>query len=121
MITTLRPLTENIIQDYAYYLKHKSTDQGANNYFARFKKVLRQAVKDKLLLQSPAIDITIVREENFKMEISTIEKIQKLANTEISNNEVKRTFLFSCFIGLRWVDIKDPQMGVYKFRKQITQ
>jgi site-specific recombinase XerD len=107
MITTLRQLNETIVQDYADYLKLKCTGEGANSYFARFKKVLRQAVKDKVLLQSPAKDITIEREENFKKEILSIEEIQKLASTEISNTEIKRAFLFSCVTGLRWVDIKD--------------
>jgi integrase/recombinase XerD len=107
VITTLRQLTENNVQDFADYLKHHCTGEGAHSYFARFKKVLRQAVKDKILLQSPANDVSIEREESFTKDILSINDIQKLASTEISNNEVKKAFLFSCFTGLRWVDIKD--------------
>lgn len=107
VITSLRQLTENNVQDFADYLKHNCTGEGAHSYFARFKKVLRQAVKDKILLQSPANDVSIEREESFTKDILTINEIQTLASTEISNNEVKKAFLFSCFTGLRWVDIKD--------------
>jgi len=108
-ITTLKQLTENIVQDFANYLESVCTGEGASSYFARFKKVLRKAVKDKVLLHSPASEITIKRDENIKKDILTIEEIQILANTEISNKEVRNAFLFSCVTGLRWVDIKDLQ------------
>jgi len=108
-ITTLKQLTENIVQDFADYLQSVCTGEGASSYFARFKKVLRKAVKDKVLLHSPASEITIKRDENIKKDILTIEEIQILANTEISNKEVRNAFLFSCVTGLRWVDIKDLQ------------
>ncbi len=108
-ITTLKQLNENIVQDFADYLKNECTGEGANSYFARFKKVLKRAVKDKIIFQSPALEITIERNDNFTKDILTIAEIQKLANTEISNLEVKKAFLFSCFTGLRWVDIKALQ------------
>lgn len=108
-ITTLKQLTENIVQDFANYLESVCTGEGASSYFARFKKVLRKAVKDKVILHSPASEITIKRDENIKKDILTIEEIQILANTEISNKEVRNAFLFSCVTGLRWVDIKDLQ------------
>lgn len=106
-VITLRQLNESILEDFADYLKQKCSGEGAHSYFARFKKVLRQAVKDKILLQSPANDVSIEREESFTKDILTIDEIQKLASTDISNKEVKRAFLFSCFTGLRWVDVKD--------------
>jgi integrase/recombinase XerD len=108
-VITLRQLTESIVEDFAEYLQRVSTGEGANSYFARFKKVLKKAVKDKIILKSPADDITIKRDDNIKKEVLTIEEIQILANTEISNKDVRNAFLFSCFTGLRWVDIKDLQ------------
>ena len=106
-VITLRQLNEHIVQDFADYLKHKCSGEGAHSYFARFKKVLKQAVKEKLLLQSPAHDVSIAREESFTKDVLSIAEIQKLASTDISNKEVKRAFLFSCVTGLRWVDVKD--------------
>jgi integrase len=106
-ITTLKQLNENIAQDFADYLQNVCTGEGASSYFARFKKVLKKAVKDKVILSSPANDVTIKRDESIKKDILTIEEIQVLANTHISNKEVKNAFLFSCVTGLRWVDVKD--------------
>lgn len=108
-ITTLRQLNENIVQAFANYLQIECTGEGASSYFARFKKVLKKAVKDKVILSSPANDVTIKRDESIKKDILTIEEIQTLANTEISNKEVRNAFLFSCVTGLRWVDIKALQ------------
>jgi integrase/recombinase XerD len=108
-LTTLKQLNENIVQDFADYLKSTCSGEGANSYFARFKKVLKKAVKDKVILSSPASDVTIERTDNFTKEILTIDEIQKLAYTDVSNKEVKNAFLFSCVTGLRWVDIKDLQ------------
>lgn len=108
-ITTLKQLNENIVQDFADYLQNVCSGEGASSYFARFKKVLKKAVKDKVILSSPANDVTIKRDESFKKDILTIEEIQVLANTQISNKEVKNAFLFSCVTGLRWVDVKALQ------------
>jgi len=108
-ITTLKQLNENIVQDFANYLQNVCTGEGASSYFARFKKVLKKAVKDKVILSSPANDVTIKRDESIKKDILTIEEIQILANTQISNKEVRNAFLFSCVTGLRWVDVKALQ------------
>ena len=104
-IVTLKQIDESIVQDFADYLKSISTGEGASSYFARFKKVLRRAVKDKHLQQSPAEDITIERDNTLKKDILTIAEIQTLASTDISNTQIKKAFLFSCFTGLRWVDV----------------
>ena len=106
-VTALRHLTEAMVQDFADYLKEECSGECASSYFARFKKVLKQAVREKVLLSNPASDVSIERDESIKKEILTIEEIQQLASTEITNNEIKRAFLFSCFTGLRWVDIKE--------------
>ncbi|MBK7041525.1 MAG: site-specific integrase [Bacteroidetes bacterium] len=108
-ITTLKNLDERTIEAFADYLQHVCTGEGASSYFARFKKVLKQAVKEKIILQSPASEITIVRDESLKRSPNNSGYSKKLANTEITNQVIKKAFLFSCFTGLRWVDIKDLQ------------
>jgi integrase len=35
-----------------------------------------------------------------------MEEIKKLSQTETSNEQIKRAFLFSCMTGLRWADVK---------------
>lgn len=108
-ITTMKQITESIVEDFAESLKSELKGEGPSSYFARFKKVLKRAVKDKVIIQNPASEVTITRENNITKEILTMPEIQELASTELSNEEVKKAFLFSCFTGLRWVDIKDLQ------------
>lgn len=102
---SMKTLNDKMVFDFAEFLKEKCFGEGAASYFARFKKVLKYAVRDKVILSSPAMDITIARDESIKKDILTFDEIRKLATIQVTNDEVKRAFLFSCFTGLRWVDI----------------
>ena len=104
-----KQLDENIVFKFSEYLKEYCTGEGASSYFARYKKVLKQAVREKFLLINPAMDITIKRDESIRKDVLTIKEIQSLVNTSISNQDVRNAFLFSCFTGLRWVDIAELQ------------
>jgi integrase/recombinase XerD len=119
VVGTLKQLTESIVQDFADYLKDKCKGEGANSYFARFKKVLNRAVKDKIITQSPAFDVTIKRDVTLKKDVLTIDEIQLLANTDVSYKEIRVAFLFSCFTGLRWVDIKNLRWKHIDLRNKI--
>ena len=108
-ITNFKQLTENIIQNFADYLLQTSKGEGVASCFKRFKRVLKKATKEKIMLGNPAADVTIKNEGSLTKDILTIEEIQKLADVPVTNNEVKRAFLFCCFTGLRWVDVKAMQ------------
>ena len=102
---TSKQVNETLIIGYKDYLEEKCKGEGAASYFARFKKILKQAVRDKLFLVSPASEITIKKGDSFTKDILTSEEIQKLASAKCPNQEVKRAFLFSCLTGLRFVDV----------------
>jgi len=102
---SVRGLTEVMVRDFAEYLQNKCEGEGAASYFARFKKMLKQAIREKIILVNPAIEVTIKRDESITKDILTLAEIQKLANTETANESIKQAFLFSCFTGLRWVDV----------------
>lgn len=106
---TVKGLTEVMVMDFADYLKDKCTGEGACSYFARFKKVLKHAVREKIILVSPAAEVTIKRDDSISKDILTLDEIQLLASTETANEELKQAFLFSCFTGLRWVDVSALQ------------
>ena len=106
VLTTMKKLNSGIVSDFADYLKSTCKGEGANSYFARFKKVLNKAVKDGLITKSPADGIVIKKDNSRMKDVLTIEEIQLLANVEIGNSQVKNAFLFCCFTGLRWSDIK---------------
>lgn len=102
---TMQQLDENIVFKYSEYLKLKCEGEGASSYFARFKKMLKQAMRERILTLNPATDITIKRDDSIQKDVLSIEEIKKLANTPISNTNVRNAFLFSCYTGLRWIDI----------------
>jgi integrase/recombinase XerD len=104
---TMKQLTENIIFNYAEHLKATSEGEGACSYFARFKKMIKQAVREKVLLSNPAADISIAREESIIKDVLTIEEIGMLAAKPITNKQVRNAFLFCCFTGLSWIDVKE--------------
>jgi len=101
----LNQVTESVAYDFKGYLEHSLHGESPANYFSKFKKVIKQACRDKLIMINPTTDITIKRNEGLKKEVLTIEDIHLLAATPITNEYVKKAFLFSCLTGLRFCDI----------------
>jgi site-specific recombinase XerD len=116
---TMKQLTENIVHRYAEYLSDVSEGEGASSYFKRFKKMIKQALREKVILNNPAADVSIRRDESLVKSVLTIEEIQMLANTEISNKEVRNAFLFCCFTGLAWIDVKDLKWRHINLRNEL--
>jgi site-specific recombinase XerD len=100
-------INDVIISDFQEYLRERSTGEGASSYFARFKKMMKQAYRQKLMDRNPAADVPTIQGKAKRKDTLTIEEIQILAATSTESTEVKRAFLFSCVTGLRWIDIKN--------------
>jgi len=102
-----RKINETLINNFKEYLESKLSGETPSNYFKKFKKVLLHGVREKIFLRNPAEGISIHKKEGIKKDILTTAEIQKLANTKVTNAEVKRAFLFSCNTGLRFCDVKE--------------
>lgn len=103
---TFGQINETIIANYQDYLKAHSQGEGASSYFARFKKMMKQAKRDKLIAHNPAEDVKTRGGKPKKRDILTLEEIQLLAKTHTDSEEVKRAALFSCVTGFAWIDVK---------------
>lgn len=89
-----------------YLLKHFN-EETPYNYFMRFKRVIKAASKDGYFRNNPAEDVIAKSNRNKKIkEILTADEYQQLLNTNCGNYEVKKAFVFSLYIGLRWADVK---------------
>ena len=129
-ITSLqgKDIKENLIFQYKEYLLNDSglNGESPNSYFRRFKKLLKQAQRDKIVKGEPAKDITIkVNKNAFTKDVLTIEDLQNLNNTHCNNDQIKRAFLFSSMTGLRFVDVKQIKWnnidkGVLKYTQEKT-
>lgn len=106
-LITAKEITETLCNDFKEYLSQNLHGESPSTYFARFKKMIRQAKRDKIFRENPTEDI-----RNFKTQISmekdvlTIDELQLMANAHCGNEEVKKAFLFCCNTGLRFVDVK---------------
>ncbi len=116
---TMKQLTENIVHKYAEYLSETSEGEGASSYFKRFKKMIKQAVREKVILNNPATDVTIKKDDSIVKDVLTIEEIKILAGTPISNAQVRNAFLFCCFTGLSWIDVKELKWKHINLRNKL--
>ena len=76
----------------------------------KLKAVLNRAVKEKIIPFSPAKFVKVKLEETEKIFL-TLDELKKLNETDYKEPEVKRAFLFSCYTGLRFSDIKALTWG----------
>ena len=104
-----KDINENLVYQYKEYLLNDSglSGESPNSYLRRFKKILKQAQRDKVVNGEPGKDITIKLKKTFKKDVLTIEELQKLKATPCKNDIIKRAFLFSTMTGLRFVDVKN--------------
>ena len=96
-----------LIEDFIDYLENKSTGEGAASYYNRFKKMIKQAYR-KRLMKDNVLDFVErkVSGKAKKKDILTLDELKILAATPTESSEVKKAFLFSCVTGLRWIDVK---------------
>lgn len=104
-------LNELIISDFQDYLRQHSKGEGASSYFSRFKKMIKQAYRQKLITANPALEVRTIKGNAKKKETLTMEEIQLLANTPTESKEVRRAALLSLVTGLRWADISTLKWG----------
>lgn len=111
-------ITENFCKRFRRYLLDKLTGETPANYYARFKWVIDAATKDSYFRVNPTEDIPAIGNPSVALkEHLEAEEYITLLNTPCFNQQVKLAFLFSCYTGLRWVDVKklewqDIQGGV---------
>jgi integrase/recombinase XerD len=104
---TTNQVDENLANDFKTYLIDNLNGESPANYFKKFKMVIKNGVRKKIFLVNPAQDLSISIKGSIKKQVLSNDEIQLLASTPITNNEVKRAFLFSLFTGLRYCDIKN--------------
>ena len=96
-----------LIEDFIFYLENKSTGEGARSYYNRFKKMLKNAHRKKLLKDNILDHVERkVKGKAKRKDTLTIEEIKLLSATDCASTEVRNAFLFCCLTGLRWVDVK---------------
>jgi integrase len=102
---TFGSVNERFLEDFRdYLLKHVSPNT-AGVYLARVKTACRKAVNQQILHRYLGADITVKKQKTHR-EYLTLEELQKLEQTPPENQAVRDGFLFACFAGLRFSDVK---------------
>ena len=100
-------ITENFCKRFRQYLLDKFTGETPLNYYARFKWVLNAATSDGYYHENPSERIYAKSNPSTNLkENLEIDEYLALLNTPCLNEEVMAAFTFSCYTGLRWVDVK---------------
>jgi len=100
-------ITENFCKRFRQFLLDKYTGQTPLNYFSRFKWVVNAAESDGYFHKKPTEKVFAKANPSVKLKDNLeIEEYLSLLNTPCFNEEVKAAFVFSCYTGLRWVDVK---------------
>jgi len=100
-------VTENFCKRFRQYLLNKFTGETPCNYYARFKWVVNAACSDGYFQKNPTKDIAAKSNPSTKMkENLEDDEYLLLLSTPCFNQEVRAAFIFCCYTGLRWVDVK---------------
>jgi len=112
-ITEISP---NLLKGYMDYLNDDAglNGESPHNYFTRFKKILKDAEQKGLINDNPTKDIKFRRKaqrNELRKQILTTDELKLLAQTKCGNEELRKAFLFSCFTGLGYAEIKKLTWG----------
>ena len=100
-------ITENLCQRYRNYLLDRFKGDTPMNYFSELKRMIKTATKQGYYRINPAEDVKAKQGKAGKLkENLEVEEYLALLNTPCSNEEVREAFIFCCYTGLRWVDVK---------------
>lgn len=119
--TTLKQADKKFCLDFIDYLKNtsgiKTAKLSANTqvaYLRKLKVVFKRAVEDEIIHKNPLDTINRdLKPQNTTTEIPflTIDEVKTLINTETPFDDVKTAYLFSCYTGLRFSDVKGLTWG----------
>ena len=112
---SFREIDQTFCENFRDYLKNtakKSSGQplspsSVSSYFLKFRASLKEAVRKKIILSNPAIDVSNPKVIESIREYLTLGELKSIVKAECRYDVLKRAFIFSCLTGLRWSDIQN--------------
>ena len=106
----IRDINHEFITDYDFFLrsKRKCANNTTVKYIKNFKKIIRICIANGWLDQDPFVRYKVKLKEVERAFLSE-EELQTILDKEFATerlNQVKDIFLFSCFTGLAYSDVK---------------
>ena len=104
---SFREIDEGWIEEFSDYLLEHVAKNTARTYLNKIKACLNIAVRHRIIRENPFryVKPLNVPESEIKRSYLSEESLHKLVQTPCKDAEVKRAFLFACFVGLRLSDV----------------
>lgn len=103
-------ISRQMIEGYTTFLQSRFKGEGAHTVYARFKKVMKNAVIEGRLNRNPCDGVIISCDQGqIKKDTLTRDEINTLINTHYhgENEIVRRAFIFCLFTGIRGCDVRN--------------
>lgn len=103
-------ITKPMIVAFTEYLQNRFVGEGAHTLYARFKKIIKSAIESDVIRKNPCNGVIIkIDNGTLKKDVLSVEEIGKMIDTHYTgeNPDIRRAFIFSCYCGLRWCDVKE--------------
>lgn len=110
---TFADITSDWVSEYKRYLEAQE-DMSQNSkvlYFDKLRACINSAYREGIITDNPLKRVGSIKHEESKREYLTLDEVQRLVETDCSNETVKRAFLFSCLTGLRRSDVTGLRWG----------
>jgi site-specific recombinase XerD len=112
----LGQVNEKWVSDFQDYLLNDNNlkASSAETYSSALRVVFNRAVKDRILVRSPAFAVKGIQRPDSNRVFLSADEVQKMANIKLGGHlgkDVKNAFLFSCNTGLRISDLKTLKWG----------
>jgi integrase len=98
----------------SHYTKSKPKNKGVSEntrwtWCRNLKSVFQTAIRAKLISRNPFAELESKELPHVQLDrrdYLDVEDVRKLMATECKSSEVKRVFLFCCFVGMRYGDVR---------------
>lgn len=102
-------ITRQMIEGYTGYLQERFSGEGPHTVYARFKKVMKNAVLDGKLNRNPCDGVVISCDQGqISKDTLTRDEIRLMMETHYKgeNDVIRRAFIFCLFTGVRGCDVR---------------
>ena len=106
----IKKLNYEFISQYEFWLKsvRNCNHNTAIKYISNFRKIVNQCIRNGWLEKDPFVGFKMIKKEVVP-EFLTEHEIEKMAEKKFASariNQVRDIFLFCCYTGLAFVDVK---------------
>lgn len=127
-LMTFNEVNVNFLEQFQDYLLAKVSRNTTNAYMGVFRQYFNKLITKGIIKVSPFADFKPIEEEYQERTTLTIDEVRKLSKTipKRGNSQIRQAFLFSCFTGLRFSDVRkissdDIVDGFLVFRPEKTK